>query len=190
MRKLPPMSFGCPHCGAPTNTRTSHALSPLLREVTAACSNRACGHVFVVHASAEQTLVPSMAPAAGVFIPIAESARRTMATLLQQPTDRAASVAAKPRPPARPKPQPTRPGIARSSTKARPVARGDQRAPQTAHLRQLPWYDLARPLTPAERQALPSPAPVPFPRDPTVPDVADTRRRIQPPPGGTAQPAK
>ena len=164
MRKLPPMSFGCPHCGAPTNTRTSRALSPLLREVTAACSNRVCGHVFVVHASAEQTLVPSMAPAADVFIPIVESARCSMVTLLQQPTDRAASMAVRPRLPAPPKPRPTLPGIA----KTRPMVRGEPKPPQTARLQQLPWHDLARPLTSAERQALPGPAPAPFPHDPTL----------------------
>ncbi len=150
MSKHPPMAFGCPHCGAATHTRTSKTITRLLREVTAACNDATCGHVFIVHASAEQTLVPSMAPDGDVFIPLAPASRDSMATLLKQPSDRAASVAVAPRPPKPPKPP--------APPKKSP-ARALASTPKPQQHGQPPvfdWAALARALAPHERQALPA----------------------------------
>lgn len=146
----PAMLFRCPHCQTKARPRLRTYGGATLHSFTYQCENIACGHVFIVHASAVQTLVPSMAPDGDVFIPLAPASRDSMATLLKQPSDRAASVAVAPRPPKLPKPPaPPKKSPARAlASTPKPQQHGQ---PPVSD-----WTALARALAPHERQALPA----------------------------------
>ncbi|WP_313146393.1 ogr/Delta-like zinc finger family protein [Diaphorobacter nitroreducens] len=69
----------CPHCKASAFIRWSHEITPLVRRVSYACSNKACGHRFVAHAEATRTLSPSAKPDPSIYLPIAEATRNAIA---------------------------------------------------------------------------------------------------------------
>ncbi|MEY2883730.1 MAG: hypothetical protein RL490_1454 [Pseudomonadota bacterium] len=73
MRMRPPRAttqrVSCPHCDAPAVTRSSHRLSPMLREIYYQCSNLVCGHAFVATHEIVRTVTPSQIPRQGVRLP-------------------------------------------------------------------------------------------------------------------------
>ena len=62
----------CPHCEAVAVTYSSRRLSALVSEKYYACSNLACGHVFVVSIGVVRSITPSMTPNAEVNIPLVQ----------------------------------------------------------------------------------------------------------------------
>ncbi|WP_343226347.1 ogr/Delta-like zinc finger family protein [Marilutibacter chinensis] len=58
--------------------RSSRVLTPVYREVTYACRNFHCGHVFVCNLEAVRTLSPSAIPDPEVQLPLSSHVRRDM----------------------------------------------------------------------------------------------------------------
>ena len=73
----------CPHCEAVAVTYSSRRLSALVSEKYYACSNLACGHVFVVSIGVVRSITPSMTPNAEVNIPLVQ--RRANDILVDAP---------------------------------------------------------------------------------------------------------
>lgn len=86
-------SINCPHCQAPTTTRTSRAITPTYREIYYQCSDVFCGHTFVCSLSVLKTLVPSQKPSAKVSIPFSPSIRQPSRIPLAANDDRDEQVA-------------------------------------------------------------------------------------------------
>lgn len=71
MAATPARTFmACPHCHSGALVRTSHVLTPMIRESIMACRNVACGHTFIVVSSIDRTLSPSAIPRAGVDLKV------------------------------------------------------------------------------------------------------------------------
>ncbi|WP_420493167.1 ogr/Delta-like zinc finger family protein [Sedimenticola hydrogenitrophicus] len=60
----------CPHCHSNCTVKRSQQLSPMCREITAACSNVECGWTGVFYQEPVRTLSPSALPDPAISIPI------------------------------------------------------------------------------------------------------------------------
>lgn len=69
LTRLPTIS--CPHCDAKSIVRTSHNVTPTLREIRLECTNGDCGHSFVGQLTVIRTIRPSRIPRDGVHLPFA-----------------------------------------------------------------------------------------------------------------------
>ena len=66
----------CPHCGAPSNVRTSTQITKVYAEQLRICQNPLCGHVWVDALHAIRTLSPSAVPDANTRIPLSRHIKR------------------------------------------------------------------------------------------------------------------
>lgn len=83
------MRISCPHCGERCATRTSRRPSPALYEAYVHCTNADCGFASKVYVEFALTTTPSLAPRAGVQIPMDSECRRDLIKQLQAPRKRA-----------------------------------------------------------------------------------------------------
>ncbi|MBF0375442.1 MAG: ogr/Delta-like zinc finger family protein [Alphaproteobacteria bacterium] len=58
----------CPHCRAVCQTVKTVQVTEMYREITFACRNDACGHIFVASIQPVRTLEPSKTPNPEVHI--------------------------------------------------------------------------------------------------------------------------
>ena len=66
------IGMNCPHCNSRAQIRTSHQLTPTMREVYFLCANLICGHSWVAHIEAVRTIAPSGVPNPRVNLPVTE----------------------------------------------------------------------------------------------------------------------
>ncbi len=71
------VSIACPHCKGPVRATKSRSMGDLLKEVTYACKDPECGHVFVAGLEVLRTVSLSSKPNPKVRIPISQHVRRT-----------------------------------------------------------------------------------------------------------------
>lgn len=64
------MRLKCPHCGYPSNVRTSRPMSPLTGVARYQCSNIECGHCFKAMFEITETLSPSAMPNPAIVLPV------------------------------------------------------------------------------------------------------------------------
>lgn len=62
----------CPHCTTRAIARDSVALDALTRDIRFVCDNPDCGHVFMAQLGIYRTIRPSMAPRAGIVLPLGQ----------------------------------------------------------------------------------------------------------------------
>lgn len=60
----------CPHCASRCRTVKTRQITETYREVTYACSNQACGFIFVADVNAVRTLSPSLIPNPEIKLPV------------------------------------------------------------------------------------------------------------------------
>lgn len=60
----------CPHCDAPSGTRSSREVSATAREIYFACSDVECGHTYVGHLVVVRSIRPSGKPNPRVHLPV------------------------------------------------------------------------------------------------------------------------
>lgn len=77
-------------------------MSRTLREVFFQCEQVECGHVFVVHAEAVRTIVPSMAPDTEVHIPLSPRVLQAVDIAMALQKRKHAPMVTVPPPPQRP----------------------------------------------------------------------------------------
>lgn len=76
----------CPHCGTSANIRNSKQVTDQYKELTCACTNPECGHVWVSSMEPVRTLSPSSIPNPAVRIPFSPHIQRgALKKLLDEP---------------------------------------------------------------------------------------------------------
>lgn len=65
----------CPHCEWDVNVRDSRQITPLVRQITFACKNNDCGHIFIGLLEAITTLSPSAIPSPDIHLPLSPNIR-------------------------------------------------------------------------------------------------------------------